>query len=290
MKSIKGYEDEYIDSYKKWLDFLKQNNQVYDAAMFERSFPKAKYSKDKMTFVYDGILDKKEWDMQDVKTMFLLRESYEDSKWYRIAVDEINPKSGKNSHFFKNILLYKNAINKVLKNEKVTIDSPNYKEFDEWKNNVLNSIAYFDVKKFLGTSKSSYKDIIDHVNNTRHSNGESFKELLKCHIDIIDPDVVYCDDITYFAYKKIYDIESYKENGRILFKSNLTSKKATPKLYKHNYKTKDGEIKSRLLVRYYHPSFFKGGTELYKKLLVGMINPITDDGEVNLHSEFNFRK
>ena len=92
MKSIKGYEDEYIEIYKKWLDFLKQNNHVYDVAMFNSSFPEAKYSEEKLTFVYDGILDKAEWDKQDIKIMFLLRESYNESKWYRIAVDEVNPK------------------------------------------------------------------------------------------------------------------------------------------------------------------------------------------------------
>lgn len=286
MNSIKGYEDEYIETYEKWLDFLKQNNQDYDAAMFNDSFQGAKYNKGKMTFVYDGILNKAEWDKQDVKIMFMLRESYEASKWYRIAIDEINPKKGTNPHFFKNILLYKNAINKVMKNEKVTVDSPDYRKFDEWKNNRIDSIAYFDVKKYLGTSKSSYKDIINHVNNTRHSNGKLFKELLKCHINIIDPDVIYCDDITYSAYKKIYDISGYEGKGKILFESELINKNSLPKLYKHDYKTKNGVVKSRLLVRYYHPSYFKGGTELYEKLLKGMINPKTDNGIVNIYSEF----
>ena len=255
--------------------------------MFEENFPEARYSKGEMSFVFDGILDKKEWDKQDVNTMFLLRESYEASKWYRIAVDKIDPRKGKNSNFFKNILLYKHAIDRVMTNWDVTVDSPDYKLFNEWKDGNLNTIAYFDVKKFLGTSTSNFKDIMNHVRNTKHSNGLTFKELLKRHIDLINPEVVYCDDITYFAYKEIFDIKSYKGNGKTLFQSKLIKENILPKLYKHDYKTEDDKIKSRLLVRYYHPSYFKGGIKLYKKLLKGMINLEKDNGPVNLYDEFH---
>lgn len=273
--------DPYIEeTYRKWLDFLKNEN--FDYSKFDKFFKSEDFNKQnqedkhKKVFVFDGIIDKKVWDKQKPKIMFLLRESYD---WYNI-IKGIHPRDGNNPHFFPNILKYKLVIEELYNKEFTDFKSLDldYKKTCECKTNTFNTIAYLDIKKFLDKKTSNYKDII----------GEAlcYKELLKEHINLIDPDVVYCDDFTYNAYKKIYEIDYEQGESKTLFDRTLPkNKKKLPRLYYHHLVFSNFE-KKRLLVRFNHPSYFRDS--LISKLIDGLQNiQINEDNPVNIHKMFN---
>ncbi len=215
--------------------------------------------------VYDGILSIEKWNKLDLRVMFLLKESH--NKYYKIAIEPVKIRKGSGPSFFPNILLWKYAIEKAYishkKNTEIAREMPNYKTFDEWKKNYLDSIAYFNVKKTLGGSSSNPKIISEFATN--------HKLILKEHINLINPNVIFCDDTTYFAYKNIFEFRHYDEikGDKILFNEKYVKTNYKPKLYRHN---------NRLIIRFYHPSYFgKNRRKLYQKLINSLNSQIFDE-------------
>jgi hypothetical protein len=211
-------------------------------------------------FCDDGIIDIAEWIMAKPKIMFLLKESYsvidksgKDKSYKNIRNNAIKVRNGKGSHFFPNILLRKHLIDILYNdsretNKGKTIPYLDYTELPEWESNSLNSIAYFNVKKVLGKSSSTYTNIRNFA--------KKYSTLLKKHIDAIDPNVIFCDGTTYMAYRDIY----HDEKGKI--EKINTGVTELPKFYKH---------KNRLIIFFYHPSFHgESHKELFERLEQGM--------------------
>ncbi len=180
-------------------------------------------------FTKDGILNYEVWEKTSPKIMFLLKESASD--FINIADKNHDIRKGAGHHFWWNICYWKYIINQLHKG------NTNLKFFQttklpEAKNDyIINDIAYVNIKKkHQNKTKSENADIIQYA--------KADKELLIKQIDLISPDIVFCDKTTFNAYNILY--------GKL--------DKLNNNCYKHN---------NRLIISYYHPSYFqiKGGRE-----------------------------
>jgi hypothetical protein len=181
-------------------------------------------------FVKDGILNYERWNSLSPKILFLLKESAD--HFTNIAGEKINITKGNGTHFWWNICYWKYIINCLYNNIEPlfisTIDLPEVK----LNNNILDSIAYVNIKKQCDNlTKSKDNDILNFA--------QKDKELLLEQIDLINPDVIFCSKVTFKAYKHIYE-GNIEEINRICFKHN-----------------------GRLVINFFHPSFFQisGGRE-----------------------------
>lgn len=199
----------------------EQQTQLYEKWKTQRGYE---------YFVYDGILNYEKWNSISPKVMFLLKETADD--FIMIADEPHNVTTGNGPHFWWNICYWKYLIDKMYKNEEVEfIDQYELPEV-RFNNNILDSIAYVNIKK-------------DCENKTQSSDSE-IKEFAKSdgpllveQIDLINPDIIFCNNVTFVSYKYIYNVSMEKLNDIC---------------YKH---------KNRLILKYKHPSYFQisGGRE-----------------------------
>lgn len=197
-------------------------------------------------FVNDGILNLNIWNNSEIKIMFLLKESY--GKFKSIRNNALKVREGNGPNFFRNILYWKYAINKVYNTKYDKLNDDNFigllERFPEWEKNSINDIAYFNIKKILGKPSSNYNDIF--------SFAKKHKSLLKEHIDIINPKFIFTNSTTYNCYLHIYDLKN-------LTGSKLNrGQKSLPKIYLHQ---------NRIIILFYHPSYRKSYKSLYQDLL-----------------------
>jgi hypothetical protein len=210
---------------------------------------KWKLQKGYNNFVYDGILNYEKWNSLTLKILFLLKETADD--FTKIADQEINITKGNGSHFWWNICYWKYLIENLSKG--VNADFVSQSELPEVKinNNILDSIAYVNVKKNCENKPASNdSEIYQYAIND--------KELLVEQIELINPDVVFCSKVTFLAYRYVYDNEIEKINSIC---------------YKH---------KNRLILNFRHPSYFQisGGREtLFNNLKIAL----TADGNLFGH-------
>ena len=181
-------------------------------------------------FVYDGILNYSIWENYSPKVLFLLKESTNDFK--NIAEQKIDIRQGSGNHFWWNICYWKYLIEQLYKNKNPEfINKDNLPEV-KYNNHILDSIAYVNIKKNCENKNSSKdKDIFQYAIND--------KSLLVEQIDLINPNVIFCSDITFKSYKHLYP-----DNLKMI---NTTC-------YNHN---------NRLIINFRHPGFFQieGGRE-----------------------------
>ena len=203
-------------------------------------------------FVYDGILNYGKWNFVTPKILFLLKEAADD--FTEIAGLEINITNGNGPHFWWNICYWKYLIENLSKGVDVTFVSQSELPEVKINNNILDSIAYVNVKKNCeNITISNDSDIYQYAIND--------KELLVEQIEIINPDVVFCSKVTFLAYKYLYGNEIEKINSIC---------------YKH---------KNRLILNFRHPSYFQisGGRET---LFNNLKSALTVDG--NLFGQFSW--
>jgi len=182
-------------------------------------------------FVRDGILNYEVWKNTTPKTMFLLKETADD--FVQIADNDIDIRNGNGSHFWWNICYWKYVVlNKYLKKDLSFIPTH---ELPEAQNDyILNDIAYVNVKKQCDNkTKTNDGEILEYANRD--------KQLLETQIELINPDIVFCNPVTFKAYSIIF--------GNQLIKLNDVC-------YKHN---------NRLILNFRHPSYFQiaGGRQTH---------------------------
>lgn len=181
-------------------------------------------------FVYDGILNYSIWENYSPKVLFLLKESTNDFK--NIAEQKIDIRQGSGKHFWWNICYWKYLIEQLYKNQNPEFINKDKLPEVKYNNHILDSIAYVNIKKKCENNNSSKdKDILQYAINDRR--------LLVEQINLINPNVIFCSDITFKSYKHLYP-------------DNL--KKINTTCYNHN---------NRLIIKFRHPGFFqiKGGRE-----------------------------
>ena len=205
-------------------------------------------------FTIDGVLNYKNWETQTPKILFLLKESADG--FIDIAGRGHNITKGNGPHFWWNICYWKYLINNI--STKRNYEFVSKFELPEVKNNnyILDSISYVNIKKNNeGKTKSERNDILKYARQDKY--------FLKKQLDIIEPNVIFCSQDTFDAYKHIYDSVLIKINNNC---------------FKHN---------ERLIINFYHPSygFMKGGREAIYNVLRDNLT-----FENNLMEQFNWYK
>lgn len=186
-------------------------------------------------FFKDGIIGEQDWNNKSPKIMFLLKENYSDG-W---EIDGgIDIRGGTNRQFFPNLARWKYLIEYIGQNNKVVGCPDDDALVDFLGGWVLSDVAYVNVKKSKGQSKSSNKMIQDFAVKD--------KDFLTKEIDIINPDIVICGG-TFWSYHPIYD-----GNNNIECVAN--------RVHKHE---------DRIILDFYHPGWRQcpgGYVGLYDKL------------------------
>jgi hypothetical protein len=187
-------------------------------------------------FVYDGIINYEKWENAKPKILFLLKETTNDFK--KISEQSIDIRKGSGNHFWWNICYWKYLITQLYYDRPTDfIEQHQLPEVKE-NNYILDSIAYVNVKKNCDNNNQSDDAEI-------FSYAKSDKDLLIRQLDLINPNIIICSNITFEAYKHLYN-------------DNLTS--INDFCFKHN---------SKLIIKFRHPGYFqiKGGKEtLYSHL------------------------
>ena len=226
------------------MNLKEKQEALYEKWQKERNFPKDYFTK-------DGILNYDVWKETKSKIMFLLKETADD--FVNIANREIDIRDGKGSHFWWNICYWKYVVNKVYNGDN-SIEFIDTNELPEAKKGyILNDIAYVNIKKECqNKAKSNDGEIIEYARRD--------KDLLIEQIDLISPNVIFCNNATFISYKILYgELEAINDNCFI-----------------HN---------NRLIIKYYHPSYFQisGGRETH---FYNIRNFLTD----NVFEKFNWEK
>lgn len=188
-------------------------------------------SRDYTYFVYDGILNYKSWNEARPKIMFLLKETADD--FVEIANNDIDIRSGNGSHFWWNICYWKYIISNLYLGNNVSF-IPTIQLPEAQNNYMLKDIAYVNIKKQCDNkTKTNDGEILQYALND--------KSLLTEQINLINPDVVFCNPITFKAYSAMYKNE-IEELNEICFKHD-----------------------ARLILKFRHPSYFQiaGGRETH---------------------------
>ena len=180
------------------------------------------------TFFRDGVLSPKDWNSSIVKVLFLLKESYDG--WDQ-CTSPIDIRTGTNKRFWWNIARWKFLIHHAFSTGTLP-DYPTSEVLPEVVSGdyLLKDIAYVNVKKTLGKSKSNNAEIQRFAVKDR--------VFLAKQIEAINPDIILCGS-TFWSYHPIY-------NG------NNTIEKIDNRLYAHG---------KRKIIDFYHPGYyaFKGG-------------------------------
>ncbi|WP_143525186.1 hypothetical protein [Labilibacter marinus] len=161
-----------------------------------------------------------------------MKESADD--FTQIAEKDIDITSGNGSHFWWNICYWKYVINSIYNGKRCEFMDKNELPEVKFNQNILDDIAYVNIKKKCD-------------NKTKSNDGEIFsfaiedKELLIEQIELINPNIVLCNHITFRSYCHLYGDEIEKLNEVC---------------YKHN---------DRLILNFRHPSYFqiKGGRKTH---------------------------
>jgi hypothetical protein len=190
--------------------------------------------------VKDGIIDEKKWSLAFPRILFLLKESTKRSGWTQIAGVPIDTRKGDNPRFWRNILLWKHAVCETVATGFVPEypELGNIKENRQQNNGLLDEIAYVNVNKVLGDTKSNNRCIsqIALVNSAS----------LSLQIDEIAPQIVFCC-YTLPAYRNIYHCDPLEKIGT--------------RIYRH---------RTRVVIDFYHPSNRRGYHDLYDDLATSL--------------------
>jgi len=188
-------------------------------------------------FNFDGIVCPEEWDKQDLKILFLLKEAYHDdekykertqSNEYRLAEDLCH--YGPWHSIWNRVAEWTYGILNTTKD-----DIFPYKKLSwEQANDCLKKIAVMNIKKSRGVSASNDKDLKKYAI-------DDAAEIL-AELEIINPDIIVC------GYSMGYLIEALnkqKENNPSL----ITIDKKGNYSENYHYRWKD-----RIVLDYYHPA------------------------------------
>ncbi len=176
----------------------------------------------------DGILNYRKWKESKPKVMFLLKESADFFVEIENKAHDIRKGNGK--HFWWNICYWKYLIDELYKDEDPQFIKPEELPESKLNNFLLDSIAYVNIKKLNENKTNS-------IDSEIFKYAKKDKLFLKEQINLINPDIVFCNKITFKSYNHIFDHEITKENEVFHYHKN------------------------RIILNYYHPSFFqiKGG-------------------------------
>lgn len=194
-------------------------------------------------FFRDGVLSNEAWSTATPKVLFLLKESYGD--WHGIE-GPINIYNGKNRKFWWNIVRWKYLINHLVNHNEIA-DFPKKEDLPEvsMKDGFLDDIAYVNVKKSIGTSKSNNNEIQNYARKD--------KAFLAEQIDAINPDIILCGS-TFWSYHVVYD-------------GNNTMQQVSDRVHVHG---------DRVVLDYYHPGYFsaKGGELGLYNMLASIVSTL----------------
>ncbi len=176
------------------------------------------------TLVDDGILVPEVFINQELKVLFLLKDTFGDYNQIKGPQDIYN---GKSSPFWPNLFNWTNAVNNsglgYLEKNRIS-------EITK----TIDNVAYINIKKLNENRKKSvYSDIISYAKKD--------KDLLEFQIESIDPDIIFVSQTTLNAYKIIYGYNN------IILTDFIKCGKETFELYKHG---------SRKIIKTFHPSAF----------------------------------
>lgn len=154
------------------------------------------------SFVYDGIVDEKEWSKPELKICFLLKEAYtkDKSNYFKWSLSKwLNEEKNSVINTWNTVALWTYGILHTTETE--IPEYPNEKKFSkEDKHSFLKKIAAINVKKIDGKEKSEWYDLKEYAINDA--------DLLREQIDIINPDVIVCGktfDFLRIIYGASYD-------------------------------------------------------------------------------------
>lgn len=193
------------------------------------------------SFVFDGIVDENEWDKQETKICFLLKEAYTKDKknYFKWSLSKwLNRDESSVINTWNTVALWTYGI---LHTTKTAISEfPDASAFDKAKkHSLLKRISAVNVKKVDGQEKSDWYDLKDYAISDRL--------LLKKQIERIDPDVIVCGstfDFLRIVYGASYDDKKKRVNddGEIKF---------TDKGHTIITNSKGKKI---IIINYYHPA------------------------------------
>jgi len=153
---------------------------------------------------FDGILDEEEFANQEVKLLWILKESYGEAIEFENRVNLLTDEKYLTFPTWKSIIEVSYAIINNLQNfdENISINE---------KQNVLKKIAFMNIKKNPGESVSVNKEIENHfsLNST----------LLVDQINFINPDIIIAGNtLHHFINKNAFDLTwdedtSYEDFG-----------------------------------------------------------------------------
>lgn len=194
------------------------------------------YESEGKRFSDDGIIDYDAWSKSKPKILFLLKENWADEENWE-------PSWGISSYanlFSKNIALWSNLIKelyyhpeKVLNNDSILIPKK------------ISDLAIMEIKKVNeGKPSSSDHEIQNYAIRDR--------DFIIEQIELINPDVILCGKTGEIYGDDIYGDEPWDELINIKGKSF-----GSVSCYKH---------RNRLIIDFYHPSYWAGSSELFDSL------------------------
>lgn len=189
---------------------------------FDKLYEEWKITRPEYNLVNDGILDSGKWASSKSKIQFLLKESH---GFTNIRNKSHDITAGDGNHFWYNITRWWLSVDMHYSNQHLEFPSNNHlKKLHP----LISDIAYVNVKKTIGKSRSTAKDIMIYAKKD--------KDLLRRQIDLIAPKVVITDKTTFNAYKVIYANDTLG-----------IDKTSNPRVFSHG---------NRYIIRFYHPSYF----------------------------------
>lgn len=194
------------------------------------------------SFVYDGIVDETEWNNQETKICFLLKEAYTEDKinYFKWSLSKwLNKDKNSVINTWNIVALWTYGI---LKTTEVFIpEYPNINDFDkEKKHSILKKISAVNVKKVDGVKKSDWYDLKNYA--------EKDKELLRKQIDRINPDIIICGKT--FDFLRIIYGASYDKKKKCVDDNGEIKNSNKGYVVFTNTETQ----KKTIVIDYYHPA------------------------------------
>lgn len=194
------------------------------------------------SFVFDGIVDENEWDKQEIKICFLLKEAYTKDKknYFKWSLSKwLNRDESSVINTWNTVALWTYGILNTTESNIPEYPDLNLYNRDE-KHNILKKISAVNVKKVDGVKKSDWYDLKNYA--------EKDKELLRKQIDRINPDIIICGKT--FDFLRIIYGASYDETKKCVDDKGEIKNSDKGYVVFTNIKTK----KKTIVIDYYHPA------------------------------------
>jgi len=234
-------------------EYEEKRDKLFESWKQEKNY-------DDLAFVKDGILFYESWCKQQIRVLFLLKETFGNfTDFYaKDNNDRISITDGdKNkSPFWWNIARWKLALDKKSQNQ--DCNYPKNNELPKY----IDDIAIIDIKKIDEDKRRSYPTEIRNY-------AKKDKIYLRQQIELINPQLIICGG-TFDYYQIIYD---NNVNQKIEVLAGVKPPKKNS--FVHN---------NRIVIDFYHPGYKlnKGGTETLFDEFLNLLNSTKIFDELNI--------